>query len=196
MLIFNLHYNNRQLNAMEELMKRIRIVIMTTFLLSLFTACSNKASFSNDVFLKYTYSPAGECMNLEFFDRNVEVSSDGMVTIYCDDFEEKYSDEYPTTVIQLSEEDITKLKKAITKNRIMFLPRSLSTDSCDGSYSYLTIYSKNKEHKTGGLNVDNESFQEVEDMLWSMIGDDFNELIDQVYTIQEQGYEQKIGSKN
>jgi hypothetical protein len=177
-------------------MRRIQIVIMTTFLISLFTACSNKDIFSEDIFLKYTYSPAGECRNFEFFDRNVEVSSDGTVRIYCDNFDEKYSEDYPTTVIQLSAEDIAKLKKAIAKNRIMFLPRRLSTQSCDGSYSYLTVYSKNKEHITGGLNVDNKSFQEVEDMLWSMIGDDFNELIAQVDTIQEQGYKQKSNSKN
>ncbi len=158
------------------------------------TGCQKRGlDFSEDVFLKYTSSLAGECASFEFFDTNIEVSSDGTVRIYCDDFEDIYSEEYPTKTIQLSEEDINELKDAIEENNIMDLRKDLSTESCDGGYQYLTVYTEGDKHKTGGLNVSNRRFGRVESLIFDMVGEDVRELRSEVDDIQQKGYNDKYG---
>lgn len=173
-------------------MKKMYLVMTAMTMIFSFTGCGdNDINFSKDVFLKYTSSPAGECASYEFYDTNVEVSSDGTVKIYCDDFEEAFLDEYPTKEIQLSEEDISDLKDAIRDNNIMSLPKDISEESCDGGYDYLTVYTEDDKHTTGGLNVDNKKFKAIEELLYGMIEEDYNELRDEVGTIQKQGFEDK-----
>lgn len=163
-------------------------------ILMILTGCQNGGiDFSEDVFLKYTSSPAGECASYEFFDTNIEVSSDGTVKIYCDDFEDIYSEEYPIKTIHLSKEDINDLKDAIEENNIMDLRKNLSTDSCDGGYQYLTVYTDGDKHKTGGLNVSNRRFGRVESLIFDMVGEDVRELRSEVVDIQEKGYNDEYG---
>lgn len=172
-------------------MKRITITLFSILFLTLLSACGKSNELSDGTFLKYTISPAGEGQVFEFFDRNIEVASDGTVKLYCDDFEEAYCEEYPTAVIQLSDKEIDRLKALIIKNRSLWLQEDTSTDSCDGSYSYLTVYTRKGSHKTGGLNVDNKKFAAIEELLYDMAGEDFGNLISEVYVMQEQGYQKK-----
>ncbi len=182
-LIHKYRYQDRRMSI-----KQIYKMILTTLLILIFSGCTNsKINFSKNVFLKYYYAPAGECTSYEFYHRNIEVSSDGTVKIYCDEFEETHTNKYPTKEIQLSEEDITALKDAIMKNHIISLPKDISEDSCDGGYSYLTIYTVDGIHETGGLNVSNKKFEAVEDLLYGMVEEDAEELFYEIDSIQEQG---------
>lgn len=150
---------------------------------------SVKVALSEDVFLKYTSYSGGCIPSHQSFDTNVEISSDGTVKLYCDNFSEPYSKEYPIKTVQLTKTEIEKLKEVVLVNDIMSLPKDISTDSCDGSYSYLTVYTKNNTYHSGGLNVSNEKFQEVEDNVFELIKDEYLELHSEVYAIQEEGYE-------
>lgn len=183
-------------------MKKFSVVILGVILVMLLSGCrivvnrgekvdgkaSEKVSFSDGVFLKYTHAPAGEILIYESFDTHVEVSSDGSVRIYCDDFPETFMGEYPTRTMQLSEEDIAALKEAILENDILSLREDISTESLDGDYFYLTVYTENGEHRTGGLNPTNRRFLAVKDLISEMTEEECHDLRDEISAIQEQGY--------
>lgn len=172
--------------------KRTAIVATGLLLLSTFTGCSRlepRITFSGDVFLKYSSAPAGDCQIYELYQTNIEVSSDGTARLYCDDFEEASSDVYPTREIKLSEEEITTLKDAIIENDILSLPKDISTESCDGSFYYLTVYTGEGKHETGGLNVDNRRFRYLEGLLYDMVEEEWAALRDEVNDIQLHGFD-------
>lgn len=182
-------------------MKKFSVVMIGAILVMMLSGCrvvvnrervegrgSEKVTFSDGVFLKYTYAPAGEILVYEMFDTNVEVSSDGSVRIYSNDFLEAFMDEYPIRTMQLSEEDIATLKEAILENDILSLREDISSESNDGDYFYLTVYTKDGEHRTGGLNPINKKFMAVKDLVYEMTEAEFDDLRDEIRTIQEQGY--------
>lgn len=177
-------------------MKNTVLLLLLTAIISFFTGCGRQnIDFSDEVFLKYTSAPAGECEIFAMYDTNVAVSSDGTAEIYCDDFEDVFYDEYPTRLVDLSEEDITVLKDAIRDNGIISLPEDISEESCDGDYRSMTVYQKDGEHHTGGLNPDNKKFKAVEQLLYNMVKDDMAELKKEVNDLQERGYNSKFSDQ-
>lgn len=183
-------------------MKKFGVVIVGAILVMLLSGCrvvinrgervdgkSNEwMSFPDGVFLKYTYAPAGEISVYEMFDTNVEISSDGSVRIYCNGFPEAFMDEYPIRTMQLSEEGVAALKEAILENNILSLREDISSESNDGDYYYLTVYTEDGEHRTGGLNPINKKFMAVKDLVYEMTKAELDDLRDEISAIQEQGY--------
>jgi hypothetical protein len=173
-------------------MKKPGIVLLAgVIILALLAGCSLSRlniNFSDGVFLKLTYYPAGECPVYELFKTHAEFSSDGTVRIYCDGFREEFIDEYPEEIIQLSKDDINEIKDAVRENDILSLREDISSKSLDGDYYYLTVYTEEVEHRTGGLNVTDKSFLEVKDLACEMVEDEFNMVRALTLNIQEKGY--------
>jgi hypothetical protein len=80
------------------------------------------------------------------------------------------------------------LQFALWKKR--FKAAGLNKSEDDGSYHFLTVYTEEDNHKTGGLNVDNKKFKAVEELLYGMIEEDLEDLHNEVRVIQEQGFEE------
>jgi len=175
-----------------KVMKKPGIVLLVVvIMLALLAGCSlsrQSIKFSNGVFLKLTYSPAGELPVYELFRTHAEFSSDGTVRVYCDGFGQEFTDEYPEETVQLAEEDIKEIKDAILKNDILSLRNDISSKSLDGDYYYLTVYTDDGEHSTGGLNVANKSFLAVKDLAWDLVENEISMVRALTADIQEQGY--------
>jgi len=167
------------------------MLLMGVITLALLAGCSlsrQNINFSDGVFLKLTYSPAGERPVYEMFRTHAEFSSDGTVRFYCDGFGKEFTEEYPEETIRLSKEDIDEIKDAIRKNDILSLRDDISSNSLDGDYYYLTVYTDKGEHRTGGLNVSNKRFLAVKDLVWDMVESEILLLRTLISDIQERGY--------
>lgn len=179
----------RWLIISKKLKKFLVFAFITIIVASIYLYETNRVKpidFTDGMFYKYTYSIAGEDIEYMFYDRNVEVYADGLVRIYYDNFESPLADKYPVKEFRLTNDEIIEFKECLVLNKIMKFDERLSTDSCDGSFSWMTIYTKDSVHRSGGLNVENENYLDIESKLFILVSDEYREVQNAVYEIQSQ----------
>lgn len=137
------------------------ILILTVFSCVLFGCKGNNyLNFTDDILVCYQTTPV--------YDSEYSISKN--ITIYNNGKgvyeEETISGKYHASVeFDIDETRITSLQNIISRVNFMELDEDISTDSCDGSYKYITVYADDTNHKSGGLNPDAKRFTSLEDAI-------------------------------
>ena len=164
-------------------MKKLRGVCLV-MIMTLLTGCSVDRYMNNGnaeisyepVVCRYTTMPT--CWTvLDFISTNIKVNADNTVEVYCGDFHDRVYDEdviveyiYGET-FEISEEQKQEIIDSIEKNKRGLLKENGEEESCDGSMSYIVLFDKNGEvlHNCGGLNPCGKSYEQVKDVIFSVL---------------------------
>jgi len=83
--------------------------------------------------------------------------------------------------MQVDDEEVEQVKHTIKQKRFWKLPRNLSTPSDDGKFKYITVNLKNGSKKVGGLNPDNERFDDIYQSVWDLVeGEEYQNLKEEI----------------
>lgn len=144
-------------------------------LVLLLAGCTSRKEVGEALpFVTATWYPAGPDDYRNMFDRNIDVYQDGRMTFYTQDSEGRLKNKKnaPIKEVQRSEQEVTLIKDNIEKTQAYKLKKDLSTDSMDGTYVYLTFHWVDESEKVGGLNPDNEVFNQLMDQIKKTAGKD------------------------
>lgn len=170
-------------------LKVVCLLVCVASLLS-FGGCakSKQQDFKNGLFIESTISPVfGDIMFM--YATTVSVYSDGTVVLSASPYYEDYREEPPTITLEKSEREIESLQKDLVKAGCFELPEQVDTDSEDGAYHAITVFSEDSALESSGLNPDNKKFVEVERLVWSFAGGasvaELAALMDDYFTLAE-----------
>ena len=175
---------------MERTMKKKRLLICGILIIAAligtiyliksdsFNRKSNYLKYDEDgILLIYKQSPAGETNIYESYVTTIILYNDGKVEL-IGTFTNGHQimEEF-----NISEIHVKSLQNTIARVNFMELEEDVSTDSSDGSYYYITVNTKTKTHKSGGLNPDNNRYLElkknIEDVIPTQVNNEFNKKI-------------------
>lgn len=153
-----------------------------TILLCLFgfiSGCNSVEDLEQELGVSYSeivceyYGGPNYGMIEEMFPTHITVYGDNTVTVWTGPFTESglemeviYSETY-----EITEEQKQALIHAIREKKIIKLGDIGYPDSCDGGDYYIRLFDANGEkvYSCGGMNPDNERFDEVRDMILDLV---------------------------
>ena len=146
--------------------KWILICILLIAVSVIITGCDylgkNKLEFSsNGILLMYSWKPAGETTVDNMYDRITKIYNDGKVDVFHDDQFIRSFD--------INSSNIKKLQDKIVEVKFMELEEDIDTNTYDGSYHYITVYTETATHTSGGLNPDNSKFKKLKDIIEDIV---------------------------
>ena len=136
--------------------------------------CGKKedTTLADGMFLMLSSTVKGEAVETyEMYTLHAEISDNGNVRIYADDFNRWVSsDPCPEETVQLSADTIQQIKDIIDEIDLYHMRRNIgSRDLKDGEYKELTLYTASGEHVSGGLNPSNREFLKLYDYVEDQI---------------------------
>lgn len=173
-------------------MKRFMRLLPIFLFMFILTACgkSKQPELSDGAFIKLSTKPVGELEVYNFYTVNVEIYQDGAVKIYADDFKKWMGEEEcPVSTTQVTQEEVEELKRLIEENNLYNMREDVGNkDSMDGDRKYLTLYTVDGEHVSGGLNPSNRAFNKIYDYINDIVREELYNYKLEISEIQEQGY--------
>lgn len=144
------------------------IIVMITIVLS-----PKKYDFATEEpFIIVTSYSAGPDDYREMYDVNIEINNDSNLVVYTtgnDDLD--IGEDAPMLEAQLTKDEMQQMKEAIEENKFWKLPRDVSTPSEDGVFRYVTVNLADESKEVGGLNPDQERFNDVYQFAWDLVKD-------------------------
>ena len=138
------------------------------------TGCGKKSegTIANGIFLMLSSTVKGaEVETYEMYTLHAEISDNGNVRIYADDFNRWVpEDPCPEETIQLSADTIQQIKQIIEEVDLYHMRRNIGNrDLTEGEYKELTLYLTDGEHVSGGINPSNRDFLKLYDYVEDQI---------------------------
>jgi len=136
----------------------------------------NKSKISYEsVVCEYTSMPT--CWTaIDFISTNIKIYADNTVEVYCGDFHDNGIEvEYIYgETFEITEEQKEFVINAIKKNKIEKIENCGDEESCDGDFSYISLFDENGEavHSCGGLNPSNKKFSNAKKAIFSVLPED------------------------
>src|SRR5699024_2797545 len=125
---------------------------------------------TKEPFIIVTRYSAGLDEYKNMYHKNIEIYDNVKIVLYSDGYSSlNIDDNIPILRIQLDEEKVEQVKNTIKQKRFWKLPRDVSTPSEDGGFRYVTVNLKSGSKKVGGLNPDNERFDDVFQSVWDFV---------------------------
>ena len=145
---------------------------------------------TKEPFIIVTRYSAGLDEYKNMYHKNIAIYDDGKLVLYSDeDSDLNIDDDAPVLRMQLDEEEVEQVKNTIKQKRFWKLPRDVSTPSEDGGFRYVTVNLKSGSKKVGGLNPDNERFDDVFQSAWDLVeGGDYRNWKEEIEEYIEQRY--------
>lgn len=170
------------------------VIIGICLLVSCLSGCgkNESAELADGVFLRLSSTTKGEGVETaEMYTLHVEISQNGQVRIYADNFNRWIStDPCPEETMQLSADVIQEIKARIKESDLYHMRKNIGNrDLKDGEYKELTVYTTDGEHASGGLNPSNREFLNVFDYVEDQIRETEYMLRAKITQMQKQGLE-------
>src|SRR5699024_2548574 len=125
---------------------------------------------TKEPFIIVTSYSAGLDEYKNMYHKNIEIYDYGELILYSnEDSHLKIDDDAPVFRMQLDEEEVEQVKNTIKQKKFWKLPKDVSTPSEDGGFRYVTVNLKSGSKKVGGLNPDNERFDDVFQSVWDLV---------------------------
>lgn len=139
-------------------------------------AVDKKSNVSYEsVVCEYTSVPT--CWTaIDIISTNIKIYADNTVEVYCGDFSDNgieveyiYGETY-----EITEDEKQFVIDAIKKNKIEKIKNCGDEESCDGDFSYISLFDENGEavHSCGGLNPSNKKFTNAKKAIFSVLPED------------------------
>ena len=179
-------------------MKKVYISLLLVLMCLFLASCKKKEKgpdFSDEMFVKLSYTPVNISSEEYTFTINIEVYQDAKAYIYADDFVKWYGEAEPEKVlVNLTDDDISGIKKCIVDNKIYELQRDVGNkDNIEGVRKSITIYTKDDEFNVSGLHPSNRQFNKVYDMISDLVRTELTGYMDDIENIQKAGKENDVG---
>src|SRR5690625_4136374 len=162
-------------NCMEvrKILRKTKLfgILFFTLMVFLVVGCTNKYNYAtNEPFIVVTSYSAGPNDYREMYEENVAIDHDGKLVLYTiGDDDLIIKQDAPILEVKLNDEQINQVKKVIEENEFWKLPRDVSTPSEDGGFGYITVNLTDKTKEVGGLNPDDERFNDIFQSAWSLV---------------------------
>ena len=145
---------------------------------------------TKEPFIIVTSYSAGLDEYKNMYHKNIAIYDDGELILYSnEDSDLKIDDDAPVFRMQLDEEEVEQVKNTIKQKKFWKLPKDVSTPSEDGGFRYVTVNLKSGSKKVGGLNPDNERFDDVFQSVWDFAeGEKYRNWKEEIEEYIEQSY--------
>ena len=172
-------------------MKKIRTIIILIMIAAALAACGKKKAALVDTgkFIKISTTEVGEVETYKMYTVNVEITKSGNVRIYADDFNKWIpTSAVPEEVFNIDPEEVEELYDLVEKGGIMTLRDNVGNrDLKEGTKKYITVYTTEGEHVTGGMNPSNRTFTKVYDMAYELVRERLFNYISTIDKLQLDG---------
>lgn len=154
--------------------KEIVCMVSIVCLILSLTGCGKKEdeTLADGMFLMVSSKVIGEDVETyEMYTLHAEISDNGNVRIYADDFNRWVpKDACPEVSMQLTMDQIQKIKDIIEEIDLYHMRRNIGNrDLKEGEYKELTLYTMQGEHVSGGMNPSNRDFTKLYDYVEGLI---------------------------
>lgn len=173
--------------------RRICIYLIgMSLLVCCLTGCGKKdtVELADGVFLTMSSTVKGEGVETyEMYTLHADVSQDGQVRIYADNFNRWISsDPCPEKTIQLSADVIQELKDRIDESDLYHMRKNIGNrDLKEGEYKELTLYTTEGTHVSGGLNPSYREFRNIYDYIDDQLRETIYLYRAEIAQMQKQG---------
>lgn len=157
---------------MKKNFSKIICVLLCAALLAL-CGCAKKPKydFSRSLFIESTVMPVYGALD-EMYTTTISVYADGTVFVSA----APYSDNLlpgaaPRVTVERTLDEVSALQQQLIKAGCFELPEDVETDSQDGAYHTITVYTEQQEFVSSGLNPSDKRFAAVEKLIRDFAGD-------------------------
>lgn len=159
------------------------IVFITLFL----SACGNKIDFtSKGRFIQLQLYSASEGTLLDHFPQFITIYHDGTIEMYTENMLDRHgeveleTEGAPVAKKTISNKEVDHLKQKLEDKNFLSLDEDLTDyHVMDGGGSRITVYMKDNEKIVGGNNVDNKKYNEIKDIIYAYVEDEYKDWYDE-----------------
>ena len=179
----SLMYANCQ--EVRKILRKTKLygILFFTLMVFLVVGCTDKYNYATDEpFIVVTSYSAGPDDYREMYEENVAIDHDGKLVLYTiGDDDLIIKQDAPILEVQLNDEQINQVKKDIEEKGFWKLPSDVSTPSEDGGFAYITVNLIDETKEVGGLNPDDERFNDIFQSAWSLVdGEDYQSWTEEI----------------
>ncbi len=148
------------------------LVISILFLI-LTSGCSKKLDYdyaTDEPFIVVSSSIAGPDIARNFYPTNISLYDNGKLVLHTESTKDIFiGEDAPVVELEVEKSEVDSIKRLMKKNGLWELGDVSDNDSVDGSFLYITVNLIDESKTVGGLNPNNDSFNEIFDSVSDLV---------------------------